>query len=68
MEDATQALNLNPQYLKAYYRKAACLYELDRLVEAKNFIEESRKFGENNEMEIILGKIVKEYEMVGYLK
>ena len=66
LQDATQALILNPQFLKAYYRKAASLYELDRLLEAKHVIEEGKKIGENTEIEKILARVLKEHEMVRF--
>lgn len=66
LQDATQALILSPRFLKAYYRKAASLYELDRLLEAKDVIEESKKFGENTDVEKILARVLKEHEMVRF--
>jgi len=66
LEDANQALILNPHFLKAYYRKAACLYDLDKLLEAKTVIEDSKQHGDYPEMAKIMEKIEKEYQMVHF--
>ena len=63
-EDAKIALKLNPEFLKAHYRNAACLYELDNLIEAKEVIEKSKKYGDYSEMDKLLIKIEKEYQLV----
>jgi len=54
MEDCEQALSLQPKYVKAYYRKAKCLDELDRTKEAVEILKHSLKYERNNNTERLL--------------
>lgn len=63
-DDANLALKLSSGFMKAHYRKVACLYELDRLKEAKEAIEKSRNYGDYPEIDKVLLKIEKEFKLV----
>lgn len=64
LSDANRALQINQRFLKAYYRKAAALYELDRLEEAKQIIAESSQIGTFAEFEKLSAKILEEWKKV----
>ncbi len=64
LEDANHALQLDPKYLKAHFRKAASLYELNCLSETKEAIENSQKYGDYADIEKLSSKMEKEIQLV----
>eukprot|EP01017_Pseudomicrothorax_dubius_P027102 TRINITY_DN3084_c0_g1_i10.p2 TRINITY_DN3084_c0_g1~~TRINITY_DN3084_c0_g1_i10.p2 ORF type:complete len:598 (-),score=164.66 TRINITY_DN3084_c0_g1_i10:1899-3692(-) len=55
--DCKEALRLNPNYIKGYYRLASAHLELDELVEGKRVVEESRKVEQNELIEELSKKL-----------
>lgn len=62
LQDACEALELDPKYVKAYNRKAAALFELDHLEEAMDTVIKSKEFGENDEIKLLEVKIKEEIQ------
>ncbi len=47
MEDCRKAITLNPRYVKAYYRCAQALFQLEKLEEAEKVLEAALKVRDN---------------------
>lgn len=57
LEDCNEALQANPKYVKAAYRKAICLDKLEKPEEAIKVLKQSLRFEKNAESEKLLKQL-----------
>mmetsp|Transcript_7984 Transcript_7984/g.16232 ORF Transcript_7984/g.16232 Transcript_7984/m.16232 type:complete len:437 (-) Transcript_7984:72-1382(-) len=69
LEDAVEAENLDPSYLKVYYRKAAALKALGRFGEAKESVVKGLSLKpDDKEMQSLLAKVEADISTYGAVK
>ena len=56
VKDCDQAIQINPSFAKAYFRKGKALASLDELNEAKEVVEAGLKLERDNEQLVELAK------------